>query len=228
MRSRFSGKPFVRAYQCEKQQAFFDGHLHAFAFFGGVFPTLVYDNLKSAVQKILSGRGRVEQESFQRFRAYYTFEARFCNAGCGNEKGGTEGLVGYARRNFLVPVPVVDSLAELNEKLLEECIRYGDHRIAGREDTVRVHFEKEKDHLLALPEAINELLTGDYNIAKSVLRDYINATITFPVLAQELHKSSKSIHRMLGPNGNPRMDSIAGILKVLQSKECIKLQTNTS
>jgi len=78
-----------------------------------------------------------------------------------------------------------------------------------------------------LVEAINELIAGDYNIAKSVLRDYINATITFPVLAQELHKSSKSIHRMLGPNGNPRMDSIAGILKVLQSKECIKLQTNT-
>lgn len=151
MRSRFSGKPFVRAYQCEKQQAFFDGHLHAFEFYGGVFPVLVYDNLKSAVQKILSGRGRIEQPSFQRFRAYYTFDARFCNAGCGHEKGGTEGLVGYARRNFLVPVPVVDSLEELNEKLLEDCIRYGDHRIAGREDTVRVLFEKEKDHLLALP-----------------------------------------------------------------------------
>jgi len=152
MRSRFSGKPFVRAYSCEKQQAFFDGHLHAFEFFGGVFPVLVYDNLKSAVQKILSGRGRIEQESFQRFRAYYTFAARFCNAGCGNEKGGTEGLVGYARRNFLVPVPVVDSLEELNEKLLEDCIRYGDHRIAGREDTVRVLFEKEREHLLALPD----------------------------------------------------------------------------
>ena len=151
MRSRFSGKPFVRAYQCEKQQAFFDGHIHAFEFFGGVFSTLVYDNLKSAVQKILSGRGRIEQESFQRFRTYYTFEARFCNAGCGHEKGGTEGLVGYARRNFLVPVPIVDSLEELNEKLLEDCIRYGDHRITGKEDTVRVLFEKEKDHLLTLP-----------------------------------------------------------------------------
>jgi DNA-binding phage protein len=77
-----------------------------------------------------------------------------------------------------------------------------------------------------LVEAINELLTGDYNIAKSILRDYINATITFPILAQELHKSSKSIHRMLGPNGNPRMDSMVGILKVLQTKESIKLQTN--
>ncbi len=152
MRSRYSGKPFVRVYPCEKQQAFIDGHLHAFAFFGGVFSVLVYDNLRSAVQKILSGRGRIEQESFHRFRAYYTFEARFCNPGCGNEKGGMEGLVGYARRNFLVPVPVADSLEELNERLEEDCIRYGDHRIAGREDTVRVLFEHEKDHLLPLPD----------------------------------------------------------------------------
>jgi DNA-binding phage protein len=95
-------------------------------------------------------------------------------------------------------------------------------------DTVqrRAARDPEFRHAL-LVEAINELLAGDYDIAKSILRDYINATITFPVLAQELNKSSKSIHRMLGPNGNPRMDSIAGILKVLQSKECIKLHTNT-
>ena len=94
-------------------------------------------------------------------------------------------------------------------------------------DTVqkRAASDQEFRHAL-LAEAINELLAGDYNIAKSILRDYINATITFPVLAQELNKSSKSIHRMLGPNGNPRMDSIAGILKVLQTRESIKLRTN--
>lgn len=94
-------------------------------------------------------------------------------------------------------------------------------------DTVqkRAASDQEFRHAL-LAEAINELLAGDYNIAKSILRNYINATITFPVLAQELNKSSKSIHRMLGPNGNPRMDSIAGILKVLQARESIKLQTN--
>ena len=94
-------------------------------------------------------------------------------------------------------------------------------------DTVqkRAASDQEFRHAL-LAEAINELLAGDYNIAKSILRNYINATITFPVLAQELNKSSKSIHRMLGPNGNPRMDSIFGILKVLQTKESIKLRTN--
>ena len=64
MRSRYSGKHFVRAYLCERQQAFFDGHIHAFNFFGGIYPVLVYDNLTSAVKQILKGKSRVEQESF--------------------------------------------------------------------------------------------------------------------------------------------------------------------
>ena len=151
MRSRFSGKHFVRAYPCEKQEAFFDAHIHAFAFFGGVFPVVVYDNLTSAVQKVFQGRRRNEQESFQRFRSYYNFGSRFCNPGCAHEKGGTEGAVGYIRRNYLVPMPVVDSFEELNEKLLASCLRYGGHRISGREETVEAFFEREKEHLIKLP-----------------------------------------------------------------------------
>jgi DNA-binding phage protein len=76
-----------------------------------------------------------------------------------------------------------------------------------------------------LAEAVNKMLEGNLNVGKAMLRDYINATITFPALAQKLNKSSKSIHRMLGPNGNPRMDSVIGILKVLQEQEQIKLHT---
>lgn len=75
-----------------------------------------------------------------------------------------------------------------------------------------------------LMEAVNEILEGNLDVGKALLRDYINATITFPTLAQRLNKSSKSIHRMLGPNGNPRMDSIVGILKVLQDQEQIRLR----
>jgi transposase len=151
MRSRFSGKHFVRAYPCEKQEAFFDAHAHAFTFFGGVFPIVVYDNLTSAVQKVLRGRRRIEQESFRTFRAYYNFEPRFCNSDCGHEKGGTEGAVGYVRRNYLVPIPVVESFDELNHKLRASCLQYGAHRIAGRTDTVDHLFEKEREHLLSLP-----------------------------------------------------------------------------
>ncbi len=76
-----------------------------------------------------------------------------------------------------------------------------------------------------LTEAVNEILEGNLDVGKAMLRDYINATITFPALAQRLNKSSKSIHRMLGPSGNPRIDSIVGILKVLQDEERIRLRT---
>ena len=152
MRSKFSGKHFVRCYPCERQQALFDGHILGFTFFGGVFPILIYDNLTTAVQKILSGKNRVLQGSYDKFRGYYNFVPRFCNRGQGHEKGGVEGLVGYARRNYMVPVPVADSLKDLNRKLLQACLTYGGHRIAGREHTVNELYEEEKGHLLSLPD----------------------------------------------------------------------------
>ncbi len=125
MRSKFSGKHFVRCYPCERQQALFDGHIRAFSFFGGVFPVLIYDNLTTAVQRIFRGKKRDLQSSYEKFRAYYNFSPVFCNPGQGHEKGGVEGLVGYARRNYMVPVPEADSLEDLNEKLLAAAHAYG-------------------------------------------------------------------------------------------------------
>lgn len=154
MRSKYSGKHFVRGYPCERQQAFFDAHLHGFQFFGGIFPVLIYDNLTTAVRKVLQGRNRIEQESYARFRAYHSFEARFTNPAAGNEKGGVEGLVGFCRRNYLVPVPQVESLEELNRQLLEQCLAYGGHTISGRKHTVEELFAVEKEHLLSLPEHV--------------------------------------------------------------------------
>ena len=78
-----------------------------------------------------------------------------------------------------------------------------------------------------LTEAVNELLAGDLQIGKVMLRDYINATISFERLAKKLKKSSKSIHRMLGPKGNPRAESIFGIIKILQDHERVQLHVKT-
>ncbi len=154
LRSKYSGKHFVRAYPCERQQAFFDAHLHAFQFFGGVFPVLIYDNLTTAVRKVLQGRSRIEQESFVKFRAYHSFEARFTNPAAGNEKGGVEGLVGFARRNYMVPVPEAASIEALNTMLLEQCQAYGSHTMAGRMHSVDVLYDAEKEHLLPMPEVV--------------------------------------------------------------------------
>ena len=160
MRSKHSGKSFVRAYPVERQQVLIDGHIRGFAFFGGIFRYLIYDNLTTAVQKILKGKNRVEQDGFSRFRAYYTFEAVFCNPGEAHEKGGVEGLVGYAKHNFLTPVPEVDSLQELNEHLLAKCMIHDEHIASGHELTVQERFEQERHLLLDLPKLpyTNELL----------------------------------------------------------------------
>jgi hypothetical protein len=152
MRSKYSGKHFVCCYPCERQQALFDGHIKGFSFFGGIFPVLIYDNLTTAVQKVLRGKKRILQESYDKFRGYYNFTPRFCNRGQGHEKGGVEGLVGYSRRNYMVPIPEAASLEDLNQKLLRQCVSYGDHRIAGREQTVNELYEAEQDYLLSLPD----------------------------------------------------------------------------
>ncbi|WP_029165579.1 IS21 family transposase [Aminiphilus circumscriptus] len=151
MRSKYSGNPFVRLYPCERQQAFFDGLSRGFLYYGGVFPVMIFDNLTAAVEKVLLGKERKEQASFVRFRSWYTFESRFCSPGRGNEKGGVEGLVGFARRNFLVPLPRGESLESINDRLLEECIAYGSHRMTGREGSIRELHDAEKRILIPLP-----------------------------------------------------------------------------
>lgn len=155
MRSRYSGKSFVRAYPLERQEMFFEGHIHAFSYFGGIHPVLVYDNLTTAVRRILKGKARVEQGRFVSFRSYYTFTARFCNPGQGHEKGGVEGLVGYARRNFLVPLPKVKDFEELNTWLIEKCDQHAERVLPDRpaEKNIRQCFAEEQPRLLPLPSA---------------------------------------------------------------------------
>ena len=154
MRSRYSGLAFVRAYPFERQEMFLDGHLRAFIFYGGVFPVLVYDNLTTAVRRILHGKVRIEQEQFVTFRSYYTFQARFCTPAQGREKGGVEGLVGFARRNFLVPLPEVRDFDELNDLLLRRCLAQGSRCIGGRGDrrTIAQRHQDEQTRLLPLPD----------------------------------------------------------------------------
>ncbi len=151
MRSKGSGKHFVRCFPCERQQAFFEGHIEAFHFFDGIFPTLIYDNLSSAVAQVLKGKKRKLQENFIKFKAYYNFTSRFCNVNQGHEKGGVEGLVGFARRNYMVPVPEASDLDTLNHDLLQQCYAYGAHRMAGRNRRVDELYAQEKDHLISLP-----------------------------------------------------------------------------
>ena len=106
-----SGGAFHRAYPRATQQAFLEAHELGFRYFAGVFGLLRYDNLTSAVKKILRGYRREETERFIAFRSHWKFQAEFCTPGEGHEKGGVEGEAGYFRRNHLVPVPKARDLA---------------------------------------------------------------------------------------------------------------------
>lgn len=121
LRMRTSQVPFVWAAPTEKLEAFLEGHVRAFTWLGGVPATCLYDNPKTAVVRILAGPNRQEHEVFSSLRTHYLFESVFCRPAEGHEKGAVENLVGYARRNALVPVPEVASWDELNAHLLAWC-----------------------------------------------------------------------------------------------------------
>jgi transposase len=153
----YSTDIFVRLYPHSRTEAFLDGLRRAFEHFGGVPAEVVLDNTRTAVKSFVGMIGREETEAFLAFRNYYVFRARFCNPGKGNEKGLVENLVGYARRNFLVPVPEVPStepggLEELNGSLLEACVAKRRRQRSGESRTVGELYEEERSELVALPE----------------------------------------------------------------------------
>ena len=148
MRSMASGAAFHRAFPRATQQAFLEAHEHAFAYFGGVFRTLRYDNLSSAVKKILRGYRREETARFVAFRSHWRFQAEFCTPGEAHEKGGVEGEGGYFRRNHWVPVPAAPDLDGLNVQLLAACQQDEQRIIAGRERKIGEAMRIEREHLL--------------------------------------------------------------------------------
>lgn len=150
-----SRKKFVWAYANEQQESFLDGFVRGFAYFGGVPAIGLFDNLKSAVKKMLVGRNREEQETFVALQAHYLFEAEFCNARRGNEKGIVEGLVGFVRRNALTPLADVGSLEALNRNILLPWCEHSarTHGVPHTTETVAEVYARERAFLHPLPAA---------------------------------------------------------------------------
>jgi transposase len=144
---------FVKAYPAERLEAFCDGHNAAFAFFGGVPRSILYDNTRLAVARIRGDGTRERTRGFAELRSHYLFLDRFGRPGKGNDKGKVEGLVGYARRNFLVPVPRVESFAALNAHLERRCLDRLDHRVRGHAESIGERLERDLAALQARPAA---------------------------------------------------------------------------
>ena len=142
---------FVKAYPAETTEAFLDGHVAAFAFLGGVPQSILYDNTKLAVARILGDGRRKRTRAFSELQSHYLFEDKFGRPGKGNDKGKVEGMVGYVRRNFLVPIPRAESFAALNAHLEQRCLERMDAVLRGHTETIGQRMERDLDALQPVP-----------------------------------------------------------------------------
>jgi transposase len=147
---------FVAAFPAETTEAFLEGHVRAFAYFGGVPTRILYDNTKIAVARILGDGRREKTRAFSELQSYYLFAEKFGRPARGNDKGKVEGLVGYVRRNFMVPIPHVNSWEELNAHLAAECRQRRERRLRGHTETIGERFERDRLALLPLPTSVYE------------------------------------------------------------------------
>lgn len=187
-RLSFSGRGWHRVFPGGSQEAFLEGHLGAFVELGVPTVHIRYDNLKAAVKKVIyqGHRSRIESLRWTEFRSHIGFDAFYCLPGKGgaHEKGGVEMQVGYFRRNYLVPVPVVDSLEELNARLARAELVELSRRIRGRENTIGQDYEIEAPFLGRMPEEPFEtgtLLTPrvDRNSMVNVRRHQYSVPVRF-------------------------------------------------
>ena len=144
---------FVKAYPAETTEAFLDGHVSAFAFLGGVPQSILYDNTKLAVARILGDGRRQRTRAFTELQSHYLFDDRFGRPAKGNDKGKVEGMVGYVRRNFLAPVPSFESFEALNAHLEGRCLERMDARLRGHAESIGQRMERDLEALLPLSAA---------------------------------------------------------------------------
>ena len=148
----FSDAFFCQVFPRECTETFQEGHGRAFSYFGGVPRRISYDNSRIAVKTFVRGRGDQPTREFLRLESHFLFEHHFCRVRRANEKGNVEGLVGFARRNFMVPVPQIDDLEEFNEQLAQGCRADLERRVRGQSTTKQGLLEEEQRALLPLPK----------------------------------------------------------------------------
>jgi transposase len=151
-----SDAPFIKAYPAETTEAFLDGHVSAFAYFGGVPQSILYDNTKLAVARILGDGTRTRTQAFSGLVSHFLFRDRFGRPGKGNDKGKVEGLVKNGRRRFLTPVPSAASYDELNAKLEVHCREEWDRRAGQHSETIGERLMADLAAFRALPQGTFE------------------------------------------------------------------------
>lgn len=204
-----SNKGYTQFFPSQNQECLLTGLQRIFEHIGGVPPRLKFDNLSTAVARVLEGKERELTDGFRRFMLHYRFQAEFCNPAAGNEKGNVENKVGYSRRNAFVPLPTIDSFDSFNQWLWEWC----------EKDAQRLHYKykvpleelwkKDREQLLTLPEhpfsvfryesvVVNKygfvtIDTNKYGLSPELAGQVVQAKLYFDHL--EFYRDHKSVGR---------------------------------
>jgi len=147
----YSDAFFVMTFERECTESYWEGHVRAFEFFGGVPKRISYDNSKILASKIIGTYKRNLTDGFLNLQSHYLFREHFCRVGRPNEKGVVEGVVKFTRLNFLVPVPQARDLEELNAKLAEKCREDMKRRLRGKTKTKAELLIEESTAFIPLP-----------------------------------------------------------------------------
>jgi transposase len=142
---------YIRAYPAATAEAWVDGHVHAFAFFGRVPRSMLYDNDRCLVARILPDGTRQRARLFSGLLSHYLIDDRYGRPGKGNDKGSVEGLVGWARRNFMVPLPRFASWEAFNLWLEEQCRKRQTETLRGHDETIGQRLHRDLAAMAALP-----------------------------------------------------------------------------
>jgi len=208
----YSDAFFVMAFERECTESFWEGHVRAFAFFGGVPRRIAYDNTRVAAAKILGSRARSITRGFAQLVSHYLFDYHFCLVRRANEKGVVEGTVKFARLNFFVPVPQVRDFDELNAWLLERCRDDLGRRLRGQTTT--------KERLLVEDRAAFLPQTADHLDAQLPRRSHQRPVRVRPVGQQPDRpgKPTSNEHERLGRHLVPRPELAprAGLLRPVE------------
>lgn len=169
---------FVQAFYSQNLESFLEAQQRMFDYFKGIPRRLIFDNAKVAVREGFGLHAKATK-GYKAFAAHYSFQTDFCNIASGNEKGLVENLVGYARRNFMVPIPRVRNLDELNQQLLQDCLNYRNtHKVESRSSTVKEAYEQEWYSLRQIPSYRYDTsrkvtaVTGDYSTVRFDKNEY--------------------------------------------------------
>ena len=217
MRLSCSGRAFHVAFASQAQEAFLEGHVLAFEYFGAVPGRVRYDNLGPAVVRVLRGRDRAESERFIALRSHYGFDSFFCVPGRegAHEKGGVEGEIGRFRRRHLVPVPAVASLAALNQLISASDMVDDGRVITGRAVTIAAAFAQEQPAMGPLPaESFDSarLLQArvDARAREWVRQNYYSVPARYAGRRLPVRLSAAAVEVLDGPQVVARHERVAG------------------